>query len=79
MLPDARIATVNTTQSRLLALRLIRSVLMDSLMGMRKWVSDSRESAWLVNPCELPITIPALNPKCEFAQVLYPKTYRSEP
>ena len=30
-------------------------VLMDSLMGMYEWVSDSRESAWLANPCELRI------------------------
>ena len=31
--------------------------LMDSLMGMCEWVSDSRESAWLANPCELRIRI----------------------
>ena len=30
---------------------------MDSLMGICEWVSDSRESAWLANPCELGIRI----------------------
>ena len=27
----------------------------DSQMGMCEWVSDSRESVWLANPCELQI------------------------
>ena len=30
---------------------------MDSLVGMCEWVSDSRDSAWLANPCELQIRI----------------------
>ena len=33
------------------------AVLMDSLMGMCEWVSDSRESAWFANPRELRIRI----------------------
>ena len=28
-------------------------VLVDSLMGICEWVSDSREFVWLANPCEL--------------------------
>ena len=31
--------------------------LMDSLKGMCEWVSDSRDSAWLANPCELRIDL----------------------
>ena len=29
-------------------------------MGMCEWVSDSRDSAWLANPCELRIRITGL-------------------
>ena len=40
--------------------RLLIPVLMDSLMGMCEWVSDSRESAWLANPSELRIRVTGL-------------------
>ena len=36
---------------------LARPVWMDSQTGMCEWVSDSRESAWLANPCKLRIRI----------------------
>ena len=37
---------------------------MDALMGMCEWVSESRESAWLANPCELRIRITGLLYSC---------------
>ena len=49
----------------------LNAALMDSLMGMCEWESDSRESAWLANPCELRIRITDVLANCESASQMF--------